>query len=91
MGADQMANIFMLLAGILHLGNVSFVSAAGAQIAEKSRCACVCVCVCVCVRACVYLAAGGVHVCAMQAVCARGGVSNGSSEHQWGCKRCSER
>ena len=33
---EQMADIFMLLAGILHLGNVTFVSAAGAQIAEKS-------------------------------------------------------
>lgn len=33
---EQVADVFMVLAGILHLGNVTFVSAAGAQIAEKS-------------------------------------------------------
>ena len=34
--AEQVADVFMVLSGILHLGNVTFVSAAGAQIAEKS-------------------------------------------------------
>ena len=32
---EQVADVFMVLSGILHLGNVTFVSAAGAQIAEK--------------------------------------------------------
>lgn len=36
LGAEQVADVFMVLSGILHLGNVSFVSAAGAQIAEKA-------------------------------------------------------
>ena len=32
---EQVADVFMVLSGVLHLGNVTFVSAAGAQIAEK--------------------------------------------------------
>ena len=33
---EQVADVFMVLSGVLHLGNVTYVSAAGAQIAEKS-------------------------------------------------------
>lgn len=33
---EQIQDMLGILAGILHLGNISFVSAAGAQIADKS-------------------------------------------------------
>ena len=33
---EQIQEILSMLSGILHLGNISFVSAAGAQIADKS-------------------------------------------------------
>ena len=33
---EQIMDVLSILSGVLHLGNVSFVSAAGAQIADKS-------------------------------------------------------
>ena len=33
---EQIQDVLGILAGILHLGNIKFVSAAGAQIADKS-------------------------------------------------------
>ena len=51
---EQVSDILRVLAAILHIGNITFVSAAGAQIATKSGvCVCVCVCMCVCVCVCV--------------------------------------
>ena len=57
---DQIQDILGVLAGILHLGNVSFVQAGGAQVVDKAgiyvyvfACVCMCLCACVCVCACV--------------------------------------
>jgi len=33
---DQIQDVMAVLAGILHLGNVSFVQAGGAQVADKA-------------------------------------------------------
>lgn len=36
MSADQIQDVLTVLSGILHLGNISFVAATGAQIADKA-------------------------------------------------------
>ena len=35
-GPDQVYDLFSILASILHIGNVSFVNAGGAQVSDKS-------------------------------------------------------
>ena len=75
LAGEQVADMFMLLSGIPHLGNVTFVSAAGAQIAEEPG-ACLCLCVClsacwsvfVCLSVCLSVC-WSVYVCLSVCVC----------------------